>query len=256
MSYIHVERDFSNWNKYTSGTGNIQITEDGRIRLQNSDSQSRALLQRNIMLMAGDEVTVYAVGKTTSLTAGALVVAIEQPSTVRKDLVQFDHNEDSILNKVSWKLPAEFSATAVTLTVGLPSGTEAIAYLTDLYFEIKSENLGSRRVLMDGVVKITNGIAELESNYEHRNVGSVTTASINLDIKPINIVALDRLPHVQITSIFNTDDKPVSNAILQPVASFTKAGVLNIRLQNPLTGNAVGVTGDAINKTISFSVFI
>lgn len=256
MSFIHSERDFSNWRQYTSGSGSVMITQDGRFRFQNSDKTSRALAQRNLMLMAGDEVTIYAAGKTTSLASGDFVIAIECPLTVRKNLIQFNHNEDTSLHKVSWKVPTEYPASVVGLSVGFPYGAEGIAYLTDLYFEIKSENLGVRRILMDGVVKITNGVAELDATYDNRNIGSISAASINLDINTKDYVALDRMPVINISTIWNNNDKPVSGAILQPIATFNKVGALNIRLQNPITGNAVGVTGEAINKTISFSVFI
>lgn len=256
MGFIHSERDFSNWNQYTSGSGSIMITQDGRFRFQNSDKTSRSLAQRNIMLMAGDEITVYAAGKTTSLASGNFVIAIEHPLTVRKNMIQLNHNEDTSLHKVSWKVPAEYPVSIVGLTIGLPSGSEGIAYLTDLYFEIKSETLGTRRILMDGVVKITNGVVALDATYDHRNIGNISAASINLDINAKEYVALDRMPVINISTIWNNNDKPVSGAILQPIATFNKAGILNIRLQNPITGNAVGVTGEAINKTISFSVLI
>ncbi|HGN0026447.1 TPA: hypothetical protein ACKRFQ_002589 [Proteus mirabilis] len=256
MGYIHTERDFSNWTFGTSGTGNVQVTEGGHLRLQNSDASSRALVSRKIMLMAGDEVIVSCIGQTTSLQSGRFILAIEQPFTIRRNQTYFEHNEDAVLRRVSWKVPTEFPPTEVYLTVGLPNGTQGIAYITDLSFEVKSQNLGSRRILMDGVVKLTNGVATLDNSYDHRNVGEVIASSINLDVRPKEIVALDRLPIVNITSIYNADDKPVRNAILQPVASFTKAGALNIRLQHPIDGAMVGTTGEGINKTISFSVYL
>ncbi|KSY00110.1 hypothetical protein ACK4RQ_19265 [Proteus mirabilis] len=256
MSYIHTERDFSNWVFGTSGTGNVQVTKDGILRLQNSDASSRALVSRRIMLMAGDEVIISCIGQTTSLQSGRFILAIEQPFTIRRNQTSFEHNEDAVLRSVAWKVPTEFPPTEVYLTVGLPNGTEGIAYITDLSFEVKSQNLGSRRILMDGVVKLTNGVATLDNSYDHRNVGDIIASSVNLDVRPKEIVALDRLPIVNITSIYNADDKPVRNAILQPVASFTKAGVMNIRLQHPIEGSLVMVTGKGINKTISFSIFI
>lgn len=256
MSYIHTERYFSNWVFGTSGTGNVQVTKDGILRLQNSDASSRALVSRRIMLMAGDEVIISCIGQTTSLQSGRFILAIEQPFTIRRNQTSFEHNEDAVLRSVAWKVPTEFPPTEVYLTVGLPNGTEGIAYITDLSFEVKSQNLGSRRILMDGVVKLTNGVATLDNSYDHRNVGDIIASSINLDVRPKEIVALDRLPIVNITSIYNADDKPVRNAILQPVASFTKAGALNIRLQHPIEGSLVVVTGEGINKTISFSIFI
>ncbi|HGN0025761.1 TPA: hypothetical protein ACKRFQ_001880 [Proteus mirabilis] len=256
MGYIHTERDFSNWTFTTSGTGNIQITSSGNLRLQNSDATSRALVSRKLMLMAGDEITINCIGTTTSLQSGRFILAIEQPFTVRRNVTYFEHNEDAVLRRVSWKVPAEFPPTEVYITVGLPNRTEGIAYIADLNFEIKSQNLGSRRILMDGVVKLTNGVAKLDNSYDHRNIGEVVASNINLDVRPKEITPLDKLPIVNITSIFNVDDKPVRNAILQPIASFTKAGALNIRLQHPVEGTIVGVTGEGINKTISFSIFI
>ncbi|MBS6208593.1 MAG: hypothetical protein KH812_00720 [Proteus hauseri] len=256
MSYIHTERDFSNWSKYTSGSGHISVNNDGRIRLQNSDVESRSIINKSLLLMAGDEVTIYAIGQTTSLASGQCVIAIEHPNSIRKNIVTLNHNEDAVLHRVSWKVPTEYPPSIVNLIIALPYGTEGIAYFTDIYFEIKSQNLGSRRILMDGVVKLTNGVATLDNSYDHRNIGEVVASSINLDVRPKEIVALDRLPIVNITSIYNADDKPVRNAILQPVASFTKAGALNIRLQHPIDGVMVGTTGETINKTISFSVYI
>lgn len=255
MSYIMNSKNFSQWNFGPTGSGSVSSQSDGRLRMQNTDATSRALVYRDVMLMAGDVVTIYGIGKTTSLSSGQFMMGIEYPIGTRKSLAYYNHNEDSLLLKCSWKVPVDWGPTSVRIWCGLPSNTVAIAYITDLWFTIDSENLGSRRVLMDGVLEIASGVSSLSTVYDSSNVGTISAASINVDISPLSFSAGNRRPIAFLQPIFNTSETYASG-VLVPVGNFTSGGVLNIRLVNPTTGSAVGVTGSGINKTIAFTVYI
>ncbi|TKU04065.1 hypothetical protein FDW89_01630 [Citrobacter sp. wls830] len=255
MSFITNSKNFSHWTFNQTGSGTVSTLSDGRIRMQNPDTTSRAMVYRDVMLMPGDIVTIYGVGKTTSLTSGQFMMGIEYPVGTRKSLANFNHNEDSLLLKCSWKVPVDWGATSVRIWCGLPSNTVAIAYMTDLWFTIESQNLGSRRILMDGVLEIAAGVASISTVYDRMNIGTVNASGINVDISPLSYTAGDRRPLSFTQQVFNSSEN-YSSGMLVPVSNFTSSGVLNIRLINPTTGNAVGVTGSTIYKTLAFSVYI
>ncbi|HCJ8179829.1 TPA: hypothetical protein NV830_001163 [Escherichia coli] len=255
MKQIINSRNFSHWDFLNTGSGTTMVVPDGRLRMQNPDDSSRAMVIRDIMLMPGDTVTIYGIGRTTSLSSGAFIMGVEYPVGKRLAQANFIHNEDSLLLKCSWKCPVDAEPCTVRLACGLPKSTTAIAYMTDLWIEIDSENLSSRRILMDGVLEINAGVASISTAYDRCNVGSINASSVNVDISPAVFTAGDRRPLAFVQPIFNTKET-YSSGVLIPVADFTKAGVLNIRLQNPATGNLVGVTGASIYKTIAFTVYI
>lgn len=255
MKQVINSRDFSHWSFANTGSGTTMVVPDGRLRMQNPDNSSRAMLVRDIMLMPGDTVTIYGIGKTTSLSSGAFIMGVDSPIGKRLAQANFIHNEDSLLLKCSWKMPIDAEPRLVRIYCGLPLSTTAIAYMTDLWFEIDSENLSSRRILMDGVLELSAGVASISTIYDRCNVGSVTASSINVDITPAAFIKGDRRPLAFVQPIFNNGET-YESGVLIPVANFTSAGALNIRLLKPSTGAAVGVTGPTIYKTIAFSVFI
>lgn len=255
MKQVINSRNFSHWNFLNTGSGTTMVVSDGRLRMQNPDNSSRAMVVRDIMLMPGDTVTIYGIGRTTSLSSGAFILAVEYPVGTRLAQANYTHNEDSLLLKCSWKCPVDAAPRTVRVVCGLPTSTTAIAYMTDLWIEIDSENLSSRRILMDGVLEISAGVASISTTYDRCNVGSFTASSINVDIRPEDFTAGDRRPLAFVQPIFNTSETYASGVLI-PVANFTSAGVLNIRLLNPSTGAAVGVTGSTIYKTIAFTVYI
>lgn len=255
MKQIINSRNFSHWNFLNTGSGTTMVVLDGRLRMQNPDDSSRAMVIRDIMLMPGDTVTIYGIGRTTSLSSGAFIMGVEYPVGTRLAQANFIHNEDGLLLKCSWKCPVDADPRTVRVVCGLPTSTTAIAYMTDLWIEIDSENLSSRRILMDGVLEINAGVASISTIYDRCNVGSVTASSINVDITPAAFTKGDRRPLAFVQPIFNTSET-YESGVLIPVANFTSAGVLNIRLLNPTTGATVGVTGASIYKTIAFTVYI
>lgn len=255
MKQIINSRNFSHWTPLNSGSGTTSVVSDGRLRMQTTDNSSRAMMFRDIMLMPGDTVTVYGIGRTTSLSSGALILGVDSPPGTRLAQANYTHNEDSLLLKCSWKMPVDAAPRAVRVYCALPKSTTAIAYMTDLWIEIDSENLSSRRILMDGVLELSAGVASISTTYDRCNVGSVTASSINVDIRPEVFTAGDRRPLAFVQPIHNTSETYASGVLI-PVANFTNAGVLNIRLLNPTTGATVGVTGASIYKTIAFTVYI
>lgn len=255
MKTLNNSKNFSHWTVGASGTGSVTAQTDGRLRMQTNDTSSRAFVYRDITLSGGDSVTIFGIGKTTSLTAGKLIMGVEYPVGTRKMISSFTHNEDSNLHTCTWKVPAEFPPTTVRIMCGLTTGTQAIAYMTDLWFEIDSVNLGSRRILMDGVLEIAAGVASISTVYDRQNVGTVNASSINVDISPLSYTAGDRRPLAFIQPAFNSSETYASG-LLVPVCNFTSGNVLNIRLINPTTGSAVGVTGATIYKTLAFTVYI
>lgn len=255
MKQVINSRNFSHWTILNTGSGTTSVVSDGRLRMQNTDSSSRATVFRDIMLMPGDTVTVYGIGRTTSLSSGTFMLGVDYPAGTRLAQANYTHNEDSLLLKCSWKVPVDWGPTSVRIWCGLPLNTVAIAYMTDLWIEIDSENLSSRRILMDGVLELSAGVASISTTYDRCNVGSVTASSINVDITPAVFSAGDRRPLAFVQPIFNSSET-YSSGVLIPVANFTSTGVLNIRLLNPSTGATVGVTGSTIYKTIAFTVYI
>lgn len=255
MKQVINSRDFSHWKFENTSSGTTMVMPDGRLRMQTTDNSSRALVIRDIMLMPGDTVTIYGIGRTTSLSSGAFIMGVDSPIGKRLAQANFIHNEDSLLLKCSWKMPIDAEPRPVRIYCGLPLSTTAVAYMTDLWFEIDSENLSSRRILMDGVLELRAGEASISTTYERCNVGSVTASSINVDITPATFIKGDRRPLAFVQPILNTRETYASGVLI-PVANFTNAGALNIRLLNPSTGAAVDVTGSTIYKTIAFSVFI
>lgn len=255
MKQVINSRDFSHWNILNSGSGTTMVVPDGRLRMQTTDNSSRAMVFRDIMLMPGDTVTIYGIGRTTSLSSGALILGVDSPVGTRLAQANYIHNEDSLLLKCSWKMPIDATPRLVRIYCALPNSTTAIAYMTDLWFEIDSENLSSRRILMDGVLELSAGVASISTTYDRCNVGSVTASSINVDITPAAFIKGDRRPLAFVQPIFNSSETYASGVLI-PVANFTSTGVLNIRLLNPSTGATVGVTGSTIYKTIAFTVYI
>lgn len=255
MPHVTNSKNFAHWTQNPTGNGTVSVLEDSRLRLQNPDATSRALVFRNVMLMPGDVITMYAVGKTTSLTAGELLMGIDYPIGTRKAVTQFNHNDGTQLRICQWKVPVEWTPTSARVWCGLSMGTVAIAYLTDLWFEIESHNLMSRRILMDGVIDITAGVTSLSSIYDSTNVGTITASSINIDIAPASFAAGNRRPLAYISPMHNTSED-YTKGVLVPVCNFTAGNVLNVRLLNPTTGATVGVTGATINKTFAFRVMI
>ncbi|HCJ9609227.1 TPA: hypothetical protein PX230_001264 [Escherichia coli] len=254
MKSLSNSKNFSHWTIGTSGTGVVASLSDGRLRMQTTDTSSRAFVYRDITLSGGDTVTIYGIGKTTSLSSGNLIMGVEYPVGTRKMVSSFTHNEDSRLHVCSWKVPAEYGQTTVRIMCGLTTGTTAIAYMTDLWFEVDSVNLGSRRILMDGVLEIAAGVSSISTNYERSNVGTVNSSGINIDISPLSYTAGDRRPIAFVQQAFNSSET-YTNGLLVPVCNFTSGGVLNIRLLNPTTGSTVGVTGSTIYKTLAFTVY-